>query len=163
MNPFSIRPARAEDLPLIGSLARQIWPVAYGRILSEAQLTYMLRLFYTPESLAEQAANGQQFFILHAPGPVGFAATGPATQNTWKLHKLYVLPHAQGKGLGKALLCFVLEHAKAQGATRLSLQVNRYNPAKDFYRREGFHIAAEKDFDIGEGFFMNDYLMEKAL
>lgn len=163
MPRFSIQPARAEDLPTIGHLARQIWPVAYARILSDAQLSYMLRLFYSPQSLAEQVSHGQQFFILHAPQPIGFAAIGPAGDGAWKLHKLYVLPQEQGKGLGRALLHFVLEKAKAQGAASIILQVNRHNPAKDFYTREGFHIAAEKDFDIGEGFFMNDYVMERPL
>ncbi len=160
--PF-IRPATETDASLIRHLAHEIWPIAYREILSPAQLAYMLHLFYSEESLQKQMAEGQHFFLLYAPEAVGFAATGPVDEGHWKLYKLYVSSGEQGKGLGKKLLLFVEEYARKQGAADLSLQVNRYNKAKDFYKANGFHIVAEKDFDIGEGFFMNDFVMEKTL
>lgn len=163
MQNTPIRPATSGDVPVIAQLARQIWPVAYKEILSSAQLDYMLHLFYRPESLQKQISKGQQFFLIEAPLPVGFAAIGPIEAPLWKLHKLYVLPEWQGKGLGKKLLNHVIAAARNAGAAGLTLQVNRFNPAQDFYRREGFHVIAEKDFDIGEGFFMNDFVMKKKL
>jgi len=35
--------------------------------------------------------------------------------------------------------------------------------AKNFYEKLGFVVIEEKDFDIGNGHFMNDYVMEKKL
>ena len=49
------------------------------------------------------------------------------------------------------------------GATSLQLQVNRDNAAKSFYEKLGFVILKEADFDIGNGYFMRDYVMEKKL
>lgn len=55
------------------------------------------------------------------------------------LAALFVVPARQGQGLGKALL----EHAKRQLPT-LRLQVYQQNRAAyDFYRAQGFQVAAE--------------------
>ena len=40
-----------EAIPAIQSLAEITWAVAYKDILSEAQMTYMLHLIYSPEAL----------------------------------------------------------------------------------------------------------------
>ena len=45
----------------------------------------------------------------------------------------------------------------------LELNVNRHNDAFHFYTKLGFSISKEEDNDIGEGYFMNDYVMEKVL
>jgi len=76
-----------------------------------------------------------------------------------KLNKLYVLPAAQGTGAGKALLHRAIEVAKAAGAGSLFLQVNKHNNAYTFYLKHGFVKEAEFKFDIGNGFFMDDYVM----
>jgi hypothetical protein len=44
--------------------------------------------------------------------------------------------------------------------THLDLFVNRTNPAVIFYKIKGFYIDQEIDLDIGNGYFMNDYLMK---
>lgn len=160
--PF-IRPATDADIPLVQHLAHQTWPVAYSDILSPQQLDYMLTLFYSPESLRKQMAEGQQFCVIEDPQAVGFAAVGPVGEQVWKLYKLYVSPSRQGSGLGAKLLSHIETFARHAGASSLTLQVNRANAAKDFYARKGFKIIAERDFDIGNGFFMNDFVMEKAL
>jgi GNAT superfamily N-acetyltransferase len=76
-----------------------------------------------------------------------------------KLNKLYVLPAAQGTGAGKALLNHAIEVAKAAGSSSLFLQVNKLNTAYSFYLKYGFIKEAEFKFDIGNGFFMDDYVM----
>ena len=83
--------------------------------------------------------------------------------NGMKLQKIYVLPEKQGLGLGKTLLNFAIDFGKKQGMRHLSLQVNRYNKAVDFYLHAGFEIIDEQDFDIGNGYFMNDFVMQKSL
>jgi len=76
-----------------------------------------------------------------------------------KLNKLYVLPAAQGTGAGKALLNKAIEVAKAAGSGSLFLQVNKQNSAFNFYLKHGFVKEQEFKFDIGNGFFMDDYVM----
>jgi len=80
-----------------------------------------------------------------------------------KLHKLYILPGTQGKGIGKRLLDTVEAIAIQAGQNKLLLNVNRYNSAFGFYEKNGFTIQAEIDIAIGNGYFMNDFVLEKKL
>ena len=41
----------------------------------------------------------------------------------------------------------------------MELNVNRNNKALRFYERMGMHKDREGDFPIGNGFYMNDYIM----
>lgn len=159
---LEIRLADEEDINTIGYLAQQIWPRAYNEILSSNQLEYMLKLIYSPAALKEQMNLHHQFIVAELnEDAVGFASYSPIEKDTYKLHKLYVLPELQGKGLGRALLDFVAEEVIAKGATTLRLNMNRKNKARQFYEKYGFEIIAEEDIDIGNNFFMNDYVMEK--
>jgi diamine N-acetyltransferase len=158
-----IRPADLDDINIIGFLAQQIWQVTYGDILSPEQLKYMLKLIYSPGSLRRQMVDEhQQFLIVGQDGePIGFASwSTTADTGIYKLHKLYVLPGRQGKGLGRTLLQFIFDTIRQEGAARLRLNVNRYNKARQFYERIGFTVIGEEDVDIGHGYFMNDFIME---
>ena len=96
--------------------------------------------------------------------PIGFASWSPAAgPGVYKLHKLYVLPGRQGKGLGKAILEFISEDIAPLGARVLKLNVNRHNKARRFYEKLGFTVIGEEDIDIGNNYFMNDYVMEKRV
>ena len=158
-----IRPADLDDINTIGFLAQQIWPATYGEILSAEKLKYMLKLIYSPKALRRQMVDEHQQFLMveQADEPIGFASWSAAqTAGVYKLHKLYVLPGRQGKGLGRTLLQFIFEAIRPEGASKLRLNVNRHNKARQFYERMGFTVIGEEDIDIGHGFFMNDYIME---
>lgn len=158
-----IRPADLDDINSIGFLAQQIWPDAYREILSPEQLKYMLKLFYSPKALRGQMLDDHHQFLMveQDEEPIGFASWSPtAVAGTFKLHKLYVLPGRQGKGLGRALLQFIFETIGPAGAKRLRLNVNRHNKSRKFYERMNFVVVGEEDIDIGHGYFMNDYIME---
>ncbi|MEO5685469.1 MAG: GNAT family N-acetyltransferase [Chitinophagaceae bacterium] len=162
----TIRPAGAEDILTIGVLANQIWPDTYGHILSAVQLQYMLQLIYSPASLTKQMSElHHQFLMLELEKlPVGFASfSATAEPGVYKLQKIYVRTDIQGKGLGKALIDAVIASIKPLQATALRLNVNRHNKAISFYEKFGFAIIGEEDIDIGNGYFMNDYVMEKVL
>jgi GNAT superfamily N-acetyltransferase len=159
-----IRSADVEDINTIGFLAQQIWPVAYGEILSEDQLRYMLNLFYSPAALREQMLEDKHSFLVveEEEEPIGFASWSRVVSENgvFKLHKLYVLPERQGKGLGKAMLGYIFDDIAAVGATVLSLNVNRNNKARRFYEKIGFSVTGKEDIDIGNNYFMNDFVME---
>ncbi len=163
---LSIRFAGIDDINSIGFLAEQIWPNAYKDILSKQQLNYMLNLFYSPSSLKNQMLKEKHIFILieDEETPIGFASYSVTKEmHVFKLHKIYVLPNQQGKGLGKTIVDFIVNEIKQKNARVLQLNVNRNNKAKSFYERLGFNVIKEEDIDIGEGYFMNDYVMEKPV
>jgi ribosomal protein S18 acetylase RimI-like enzyme len=77
-----------------------------------------------------------------------------------KLHKIYVDPSLHGKGIGKSMLQFIMHEMSLKEVNYLELNVNRQNTAIGFYKKLGFNIIAEEDISIGNGFFMNDYVMQ---
>jgi len=161
---FSIRRATAEDIPLIRELCFKVWPQTYASIVSQEQIDYMLEKMYSPASLQEQMEAGSQFiFVYEGDSPVGFASYFEKAPSIFKLDKIYILISQQGKGTGRFVIDHIIDEIKKKGGTALQLQVNRHNKAKNFYEKLGFVVIEEKDFDIGNGHFMNDYVMEKKL
>jgi ribosomal protein S18 acetylase RimI-like enzyme len=159
-----IRSATKDDILLINTLAKKTWPVTYSEILSPKQLAYMLDLIYSPAALQKQFDAAHNFIIVEeGDQPVAFADYSLLKDDIYKLHKIYVLPDQQGKGVGKLLIDHIIQKIKEQKATALLLNVNRHNKARGMYERLGFTVIGEEDIDIGEGYFMNDYVMEKKL
>ena len=125
----------------------------------------MLDWMYSDDSLATQMNTGCEFYIANLNGDdIGFCSVSPDDEKVegskaHKLNKLYVLPSAQGTGAGKALLNQAIEVAKAAGSSSIFLQVNKHNNAYSFYLKQGFIKETEFKFDIGNGFYMDDYVM----
>ena len=169
MSLVEIKPASINDIQMIRHIAMCTWPATYYDILSSGQLAYMLSRMYSHATLARQLQTGEQQFLLAIQNgsPIGFAGFGPLDTNgsaiTYKLHKLYVLPTIQKSGAGKRLLQEVEKLSKNCGASALLLNVNQSNNAYSFYTHMGFTIRNQVDLDIGNGFFMVDYVMEKRL
>jgi len=162
----SIHEASPLEIAIIQSLIQRIWKPTYRDILSDEQMDYMLEQMYDAGTLRRQMDEGHQFLLIYEDNsPVGFAGfqNDYPEMGVCKLHKIYLLPETQGHGLGKMLLHEVRERAVAAGQTSLLLNVNRHNKAYEFYRNYGFSVQEEVDLDIGNGYFMNDYVMELAL
>ncbi len=149
--------ASRKDIPLIRNLAEAIWPQVYDDILSEAQLHYMLDLFYSEAALKQQMINSHKFImVLKNDIAIGFASFSPKSQDeptVFRLHKIYVLPRRHAQGAGSFMLNYIYEESKKAGAKQLELNVNKYNIAKQFYEKKGFQILKEEVIDIGNGSF----------
>jgi len=164
---MTVREANEADFATIRDIAYQTWPDAYGEILSPEQLQYMLDAFYSEVALSENYTQKKHRFLLLTEDDValGFASyehnyqTLPVT----RLHKIYLLPQSQGKGAGKLLMEAIENRAMANHSKVISLNVNRFNKAQIFYRKHGFEIVGEEDIDIGRGYLMEDYKMEKKI
>jgi ribosomal protein S18 acetylase RimI-like enzyme len=155
----SIRNATLNDRALIRSISERTWPSTYGHIISQEQIDFMLDWMYSDASLEEQINKGHQFFIAtYKNEDIGFCSVSKETDGH-KLNKLYILPNVQGSGVGTLLLNKAVEIAKMEGSTSLFLQVNKHNNAYDFYIKKGFTKESEFKFDIGNGFYMDDYVM----
>jgi GNAT superfamily N-acetyltransferase len=164
MTEIQITRAGLTDRDFIRSVSERTWPSTYGHIISQAQIDFMLDWMYSNESLEKQMNSGCEFYIASIKkeneqwNAVGFCSVSPE-DGAHKLNKLYVLPSAQGTGAGKALLNKSIEVARTAGSISLFLQVNKLNNAYTFYLKKGFIKELEFKFDIGNGFYMDDYVM----
>ncbi len=164
---ITVKPAKLTDVLIINELAHRIWPGTYKYILSDDQMAYMLNLIYSPSAVKKQMKNLHHKFIIVYENkiPVGFASYSLKVNSSiiYRLHKIYILQTQQGKGIGQFVINKVIADVKPAGAKFLELNVNRNNTALNFYKKNGFKIIAEEDIDIDNGYFMNDYVMQKAL
>lgn len=154
------------DIPAIRAVAHAAWPVAYRTILSPDQLAYMLDLMYSETALQRQFAEGLVFLVAEQNGTIiGFSSHGVHHQGTdrTRLHKLYIDPNITGQGLGRQLLEALEQAARAAGDQVINLNVNRSNPAVNFYLHLGFEVVREEVLDIGQGYVMDDYVMERPV
>ena len=159
-NELLIRKAGTGDINTIGYLAQEVWPATYQEILSAEQIAYMMDLFYSPSSLQHQMEKHTFLIAEMDEEPVGFASfSALAEPGIYKLHKLYVKTGIQGRGLGRALISYIVEEIGTLGAKALDLNVNRSNKAKSFYEKLGFEVIREEDIDIGNGYWMIDFVM----
>lgn len=161
---MEIKKIGVESIPIIQSLAHHTWEIAYKNILSADQMSYMLKLFYSRESLQHQIEDkGHQFILVtNEEETAGFASYGIKNKSNaavYNLHKIYISPNIQGKGIGMFLLNYIIDDVKQMHGNALELNVNRNNKALSFYQKFGFEIIDEQDIPIGEGYFMNDYIM----
>ena len=154
-------------MPAIAKLAGVIWRAHYPGIISREQIDYMLAKMYSLETLREEICRRAIRYerLLVGEEMAGFAAHGPTEKPTvFKLHKIYLLPAWQGRGLGSLLLRHCEGEAGRLGAARLVLTVNKRNlKAITAYRRNGFAITDSVVADIGGGFVMDDFVMAKEL
>lgn len=163
---MQIRKAGLEDFQIINDLALKTWHDTYNKILSAEQVNYMLDMMYSLSAITEQIAVKGHHFLLLSEDDVylGFASYElNYLSGVTKLHKLYVLPETQGKGAGRLLISKIEEAAAKNGNDRISLNVNRYNDAVNFYTKSGYTKVAQEDINIGNGYLMEDFIMEKGL
>ena len=166
MKTLSIKLASIEDIPAIVKIAYDTWFVTYQDVISQAQIEYMFGEMYTPESIYKQMDFYKHAFLIlyQAEMPIGFASFGKLEEpiNTYKLHKLYLLPSEQNKGFGRILLNEVEKQVADLGADHLHLNVNRKNPALSFYEKLGYEIIETVDIPFAE-FWLNDFILSKKI
>jgi GNAT superfamily N-acetyltransferase len=166
--------ATEDDLAAVSQLAASIWRAHYPGIISTEQIEYMLAKMYSIDTLRDELCvrgirydrllAGGEFAGFASYGVLGDSRSGACNCRTVKLHKLYLHPNWHGKGLGTLLLQHCERQARGAGARRLVLTVNKRNSkAIAAYQRNGFAIVQSVIEDIGGGFVMDDYVMEKEL
>jgi diamine N-acetyltransferase len=161
-----IDPLEAPDIDEVCRLARIVWLDHYPPIIGIAQTEYMLRQRYDPEVIRSELARGTIWWdVLREDGVMqAFASFFRSDPDTVKIDKLYVNPARQRCGLGARLVQHVAERARDLGCGKIVLAVNKRNrDAIAAYRKYGFDIAEAVVKDIGEGFVMDDYIMQRSL
>lgn len=161
---ITLQKATLEDINIIRDIAEKTWFVTYGELLSIEQMDYMFKWMYSVESIKKQMTElGHVFFIAYLlDKPLGYVSVEQQDKDVTHLHKLYILPSGQKKGIGKILIQKAFDFARASSenaSCAVELNVNRYNKAVLFYKKMGMRIIFEGDFDIGNGYLMTDYIL----
>lgn len=155
--------ANPSDLDTIVNLAHTIWNIHYVPIIGKDQVDYMLEKMYNKENLTLQIdVNKHQFYLIHYNSHcLGFVSVNTINEKDYFLHKFYIHQHESNKGIGTETLKTLIQLIKPQ---TLILTVNRLNyKSINFYFKNGFTIDRVEDFDIGDGYVMNDFVMIKKI
>lgn len=146
------------DIEVIQNLASEIWWKYYPPIIGYKQVQYMLDKFYSNESIKQQMNNCHQFYLIQNNHKnIGFISIEDKGRSRFFIHKFYILQKESGKGIGTKVFKTIIKKFKPK---EVRLTVNRQNyKAINFYFKNGFVIEKVADFDIGNGFYMNDFVM----
>ncbi|MFW6280687.1 MAG: GNAT family N-acetyltransferase [Halanaerobium sp.] len=145
----------------LSKLAAEIVKKHFDPIIGPEQNDYMIEKFLSVESITEQLKEGYQYYFVQneQQKDIGFLAFYPKEESMY-LSKFYLKEEARGKGLSRKMLNFVIEAARRDGFTSIRLNVNKNNNAVKAYKSLGFEKVGERKKDIGNGFYMDDYVFE---
>lgn len=160
----------AEQVRRVAALAHEIWHEYYVSLIGAAQVEYMVAKFQSAAAIQEQIQRGDEYFMVcrdmlcEGEQLLGYLAvrTGSEERSLF-ISKLYLRRDRRGTGTGRRALQFIEELALERGLQLLWLTVNKRNQAVKAYEKLGFQIAASIRVDIGEGYVMDDYRMEKPV
>lgn len=151
------------EIPILRELAIKIFSETYKNLLSEQQIEYMLEMMYSEATLKNNFEEDCHFFLLKFENEnIGYGAISIENEIV-TIHKIYVDGRFQGKGFGKEFILFLEKQGSEMKGKTIQLYVKRDNPAKVFYEKMGYFSIKEVDKNIGNGYWMNDFLMEKAI
>lgn len=155
--------AQQKDLDTIANLAKQIWNDHYVTIIGQVQVDYMLNKIYNHQSLVEQLTLKNHIFYLikNNNEVIGFLSVSSDNSSDYFLHKFYINQQKSNSGIGTEVLNLLIKTIYPKS---LTLTVNRQNfKSINFYFKNGFKIDRVEDFDIGDGYQMNDFVMVKNI
>ncbi|REG82285.1 GNAT family N-acetyltransferase [Algoriphagus antarcticus] len=161
----TILPARTTaEYTTIADLANRIWFEHFGPIIGEEQVSYMLQKFQSVLASEDQVEKGMRYYLLlHQAVPVGYFAFSRKEESLF-LSKLYVLDSMRGMGMGRLALTFIEAQAIELQLKKIELTVNKYNSSSiQVYEKMGFITIDSIVQDIGNGYVMDDYVLEKSV
>ncbi len=152
-----------EGIANMSAMATEIVREHFDPIIGKAQNDYMLQKFQTVGLIRNQLIHGYQYYFVSEDGrTVGFLAFYPK-EDVMYLSKLYLYKTERGKGYSRQMVDFVAGKARNAGLPAIELNVNRDNSAVRAYEKLGFQMIRTEKNDIGEGFFMDDFVFRLEL
>lgn len=145
-------------------LANIIWHEHYKNILSESQIDYMLEKFQSAKAINNQLDDKYTYYLLKENNiDIGFVGYY-FEEDYLYLSKLYLIKEYRHKGFGHKIMGFIIYKAKEENKKKIVLNVNRYNTDSiKAYEALGFKRVREENNDIGENYFMEDYVYERNI
>lgn len=156
--------SQSKQIIAVCEMAETIWTEHYTPIIGTEQVKYMIDKFQSPLAVQAQLEAGYRYYFLSAADEyVGYAAV-KAEESKMFLSKIYVDKAYRQRGYASQALRSIVEMCEQEDLPSLYLTVNKYNSISiAAYKRLGFTIVDEVVADIGNGFVMDDYIMEKSL
>ena len=145
-------------------LAAEIWHEHFTPIIGKQQVEYMLDKFQSEHAISEQIRQGYSYFaLMNDDQQIGY--TGIKTEpDCLFLSKLYIRKDFRGRGYSKVMLDQIKKEARQNKKNIIRLTCNKNNAnSLAVYKKLGFRIVQEEKNDIGNGFYMDDYILEKQL
>lgn len=148
----------------IETLAREIWQEHYTPIIGRAQVAYMLETFQSTEAMMRQIGEGYLYYLMANEGEaIGYMAVQPK-EGLLFMSKFYLKASHRGRGHGRTALAFLTTLAAENRLQKIALTVNKHNVlALKAYEKLGFVNVGAVVQEIGKGFVMDDYRMERYL
>ncbi len=162
-----IKVADVEMIKTVASLAKEIWNEYFTPIIGKAQVDYMLEKFQSEKAISQQITKEGFLYYLIKQGNnfIGYTAVVPKKEtNELFLSKLYLKSSQRQKGHGKEAIQFINNLAEKMKFSKITLTVNKNNKNTiQAYEKMGLKNIASLVTDIGDGFVMDDYRMEKII
>lgn len=147
-------------------LAYSLWREHYVPFIGKEQVEYMIELFQSREAITRQIEQeGYSYYLFTDTDGLraGYMGIVPQSSELF-LSKLYIARSHQNKGCGRRAVELAETKARELGLSKITLTVNKHNTGSiEAYKKLGFVITELICMDIGQGFFMDDYRMEKAV
>ena len=151
-------PGDEKEITEMSEMATAILREHYDPIIGKEQNDYMLNMFQSVEAITGQLGKGYRYYFVREDAQtLGFVAFYPR-ENALYLSKFYLYKEERGKGYAHTIIEFLKTQAKELGLNRIELNVNKYNDSRFIYEKLGFTLAWEEKNDIGNGFYMDDYV-----
>jgi len=143
----------------MSKMATDIVREHFDPIVGKEQNDFMLKMFQTESAIKEQLEKGYNYFFVRDDDDknIGFIAFYPR-KDAMYLSKFYLYRSERGKGYSHQMLDFIIDESKKCGMNAIELNVNKHNSACQAYDRLGFKIIRSEKNDIGNGFYMDDYV-----
>lgn len=154
-----------KNITTLANLASEIWHEYWVEILTSEQIDYMVENFQSENAISNQieSENYIYFFINVNGNNAGYIGLSKKQDHLF-LSKLYIKKEFRHKGLGTKAFEFIKNFAKENNYKNIILTVNKYNTNTiNAYKKWNFHEIDSVVTDIGNGFVMDDYIMEYCL
>ena len=171
-----------EEKKALAQMAGEIWREYWPALIGEAQTEYMVANFQSLEALErDMAEHGYEYWFVRAADELtaaelaegrepAFRTVGytgghvePET-NRFFISKIYLLAAERGKHFASRVIEFYDRLCADRGLTAMYLTVNKHNDLGiRAYQGKGFVTIDAVETDIGEGYVMDDYIMERAV
>ncbi len=162
MNTLKIIPAKTDaDIQEIALLAKEIWREHFTDIIGKPQVEYMVEKFQSYPALKQQISEGYEYFQLLDDGVLAGYIGIHEEEDALFLSKLYIHKDYRGQHFSSQALRFLINLCRKRGLTKIWLTCNKDNlNTLNIYHHMGFATVREQKADIGNGFFMDDYILE---
>jgi len=156
----------AGEIQTVADLAESIWTEHYTSLIGLAQVAYMIEKFQSVPAITEQIQKGYRYYLIRCDGrSVGYTAVllEPAEKSLF-LSKIYVEKAYRGRSLASQTIFALKKICREEGLEKIRLTVNKGNHTSiAVYEHLGFLKVRDVVTDIGEGYVMDDHIMEATI